>query len=100
MSSFTYLSYPTKTNGIIYLNIISMLIDSAGGESETSGRKSKAKQFRGQAAPSTVQKLHKPPVPEKVRIWLHCFQISNELHPCSDHFQHHLTHVPSSLAEG
>lgn len=65
----------------------------------TSGRKSKAKHFRCQAAPSIVQKFHKPPVPEKVRIWL-CFQISNEPHPCNDHFQYHLTHVPSSLAEG
>lgn len=45
-----------------------MLIDSAGGESETSGRKSKAKQFRGQAAPSTVQKLHKAPCSRKGEV--------------------------------
>lgn len=66
----------------------------------TSGRKRKAKHFRGQAAPRTVQKLHKPPAPEEARIWLPCSQISNEPHPCKDHFQHHLIHVPSSLAEG
>lgn len=34
MSSFTYLSHPTKTNGISYLNIISVLIDNAGGENK------------------------------------------------------------------
>lgn len=66
----------------------------------TSERKRKTKHFRGQAATRIVQELHEPPAPEKAKIWLPCFQISNEPHACNDHFQYHLTHVPSSLAEG